>query len=496
MAKGSGYSGGRGGGSSSGRSGGPRTNGSRGSNSSGGNRSAGSRSGTRSNGSSGGRSLSGQRAANSRMWSQPATAAQIAALKANGNYDGQYYSKGRAGQTIGESVRAAGRGTGSPLAGSTPLTGRPRTADTGQPVPAASISAPRIAEWTDDVVVGEVVDEMPGELAVLSAGRPQGSDPSEAVGILDMALFNDLEERHLRSYQARFGPYNGVGLRHETQVWAEARIELARRITEGRARIAEILRDAPEGTVPDVDSAVGSLLAGASPRGLEERHLRSYQARFGSYNGAGLLREIHQSAEARIKVAATNARGLVELATAHASTKPALPTAQAAPAIEQKDRPDASRRQAQPKRRVASSAEAKAVAPAPRADYMGRVISLNAHGAVLKLDTGDRGWLHVSKLRPLNGGNRVDSVDSLLRVGQDLRVRGIGTTDRSQVRLALASPRKEAAGKHNQEGDELPAEAQPTRSTAGRRGFLSRRLGRSRAAGTDRRSPEPEPHRR
>lgn len=44
------------------------------------------------------------------MWSQPATARQIAALKSTGTFDGKYYSKGRAGQTIGESVR---RGNGS-----------------------------------------------------------------------------------------------------------------------------------------------------------------------------------------------------------------------------------------------------------------------------------------------------------------------------------------------------------------------------------------------
>ncbi|GHT79915.1 hypothetical protein FACS1894104_5210 [Actinomycetota bacterium] len=44
---------------------------------------------------------------NSRMWRQPATAKQIATLKRFGNYDGKYFSKGRAGQTIGNSKRAA-----------------------------------------------------------------------------------------------------------------------------------------------------------------------------------------------------------------------------------------------------------------------------------------------------------------------------------------------------------------------------------------------------
>ena len=69
--------------------------------------------GSRSNGgragkSSRGGSTSGQSAANTRMWGKPASAKQISALKVNGNFDGKYYSGGRAGQTIGESKRAAG----------------------------------------------------------------------------------------------------------------------------------------------------------------------------------------------------------------------------------------------------------------------------------------------------------------------------------------------------------------------------------------------------
>jgi len=72
-----------------------------------GSRSAGGRS-TASRGSSGtSAGSSATRSTNSRMWSQPATARQIAALNSTGNFDGKYYSKGRAGQTIGQSVRPA-----------------------------------------------------------------------------------------------------------------------------------------------------------------------------------------------------------------------------------------------------------------------------------------------------------------------------------------------------------------------------------------------------
>ena len=42
-------------------------------------------------------------------WSRPATGRQIAALKAHGNYDGKYYSLGRASQAIGRGM-ASGSG--------------------------------------------------------------------------------------------------------------------------------------------------------------------------------------------------------------------------------------------------------------------------------------------------------------------------------------------------------------------------------------------------
>ena len=45
------------------------------------------------------------RRSSSSRWSRPATGKQIAALKARGNYDGKYYSMGRASQGIGGSAR-------------------------------------------------------------------------------------------------------------------------------------------------------------------------------------------------------------------------------------------------------------------------------------------------------------------------------------------------------------------------------------------------------
>lgn len=53
------------------------------------------------------------RRSSSSRWSRPATGKQIAALKSHGNYDGKYYSMGRASQAIGRGSSGGGRGRSS-----------------------------------------------------------------------------------------------------------------------------------------------------------------------------------------------------------------------------------------------------------------------------------------------------------------------------------------------------------------------------------------------
>lgn len=59
------------------------------------------------------------RRSSSSRWSRPATGKQIAALKAHGNYDGKYYSIGRASQAIGGSSARGRSSSGSSSSGST-----------------------------------------------------------------------------------------------------------------------------------------------------------------------------------------------------------------------------------------------------------------------------------------------------------------------------------------------------------------------------------------
>lgn len=51
------------------------------------------------------------RRSSSSRWSRPASGKQIAALKSHGNYDGKYYSMGRASQAIGRSMGSGSGGT-------------------------------------------------------------------------------------------------------------------------------------------------------------------------------------------------------------------------------------------------------------------------------------------------------------------------------------------------------------------------------------------------
>lgn len=57
------------------------------------------------------------RRSSSSRWSRPATGKQIAALKAHGNYDGKYYSMGRASQAIGSPSRGSATSGGSSRGG-------------------------------------------------------------------------------------------------------------------------------------------------------------------------------------------------------------------------------------------------------------------------------------------------------------------------------------------------------------------------------------------
>jgi len=67
--------------------------------------------------------------------------------------------------------------------------------------------------------------------------------------------------------------------------------------------------------------------------------------------------------------------------------------------------------------------------------YLGTVVKLTAFGAFVSLMPGKDGLLHISKLRSLAGGRRVDNVEDVVSVGQKLQVEIGEVDDRGKLSL-------------------------------------------------------------
>jgi polyribonucleotide nucleotidyltransferase len=67
--------------------------------------------------------------------------------------------------------------------------------------------------------------------------------------------------------------------------------------------------------------------------------------------------------------------------------------------------------------------------------YLGTVVKITAFGAFVSLLPGKDGLLHISKLRPLRGGQRVENVEDVLSVGQKIQVEVNEIDDRGKLSL-------------------------------------------------------------
>ena len=65
----------------------------------------------------------------------------------------------------------------------------------------------------------------------------------------------------------------------------------------------------------------------------------------------------------------------------------------------------------------------------------GTVVKITAFGAFVSLLPGKDGLLHISKLRPLAGGARVDNVEDVVSVGQKIQVEINEVDDRGKLSL-------------------------------------------------------------
>ncbi|OMH24147.1 polyribonucleotide nucleotidyltransferase [Tersicoccus phoenicis] len=68
--------------------------------------------------------------------------------------------------------------------------------------------------------------------------------------------------------------------------------------------------------------------------------------------------------------------------------------------------------------------------------YLGTVVKTTTFGAFVSLTPGKDGLLHISELRKLAGGKRVDNVDDVVGVGQKVQVEITKVDDRGKLSLA------------------------------------------------------------
>ena len=78
--------------------------------------------------------------------------------------------------------------------------------------------------------------------------------------------------------------------------------------------------------------------------------------------------------------------------------------------------------------------------------YLGTVVKLTSFGAFISLTPGKDGLLHISELRKLNEGKRVNDVEDVLGVGQKIQVELSKIDDRGKLSLIPVIDENEASG--------------------------------------------------
>jgi polyribonucleotide nucleotidyltransferase len=78
--------------------------------------------------------------------------------------------------------------------------------------------------------------------------------------------------------------------------------------------------------------------------------------------------------------------------------------------------------------------------------YLGTVVKTTSFGAFVSLLPGKDGLVHISKLRALAGGRRVESVDDVVSVGQKIQVEITEIDDRGKLSLTPVVETAEPAG--------------------------------------------------
>ena len=92
--------------------------------------------------------------------------------------------------------------------------------------------------------------------------------------------------------------------------------------------------------------------------------------------------------------------------------------------------------------------------------YLGTVVKTTTFGAFVSLTPGKDGLLHISELRKIAGGKRVDNVDDVVSVGQKIQVEITKIDDRGKLSLSPVVAEEAGAGNtENADNAEVSADA-------------------------------------
>ena len=129
--------------------------------------------------------------------------------------------------------------------------------------------------------------------------------------------------------------------------------------------------------------------------------------------------------------------------------------------------------------------------------FLGTVVKTTTFGAFISLLPGKDGLLHISEVRKLVGGKRIDAVDDVLAVGQKVQVELKEIDPRGKLSLAAVLAEGETGDEQAPAADSAPAAA-PARRDPGRRprrrvGLRLRRARRALRGRRARRAPPAQP---
>jgi polyribonucleotide nucleotidyltransferase len=119
--------------------------------------------------------------------------------------------------------------------------------------------------------------------------------------------------------------------------------------------------------------------------------------------------------------------------------------------------------------------------------FLGTVVKTTTFGAFISLLPGKDGLLHITQIRKLHGGARIDNVDDVVKVGDKIQVEIREVDDRGKLSLVpVEVVEREAAGEdlggHDDRGDRAPR-GDRDRGDRGDRGGDNRHRSRQRTRG-------------